>query len=55
MMSFCGVLNSQRLLVSRGSMMRANSATEITGVCALAAMSIVASEAGLVVDSATPT
>ncbi|MCY1222549.1 hypothetical protein D9M72_346460 [compost metagenome] len=50
MMSFCGVLKTHFFLASIGSMMRAEAATEIIGVCASLATSIIASEAGVVVE-----
>ena len=50
MMSFCGVLKTQRLLASIGSTMRAEAAIEIIGVCASATTSIIASEFGVVVE-----
>ena len=50
MMSFCGVLNTQRFLASTGSTMRAEAAIEIIGVCASEMTSIIASEFGVVVE-----
>ena len=49
MMSFCGVLKTQRFLPpSCGSMMMAEAPSEIIGVCDSAMTSIMASEAGVV-------
>ena len=48
MMSFCGVLKTQRFLASCGSMMAAEAPSEIIGVCASATASIMASEFGVV-------
>ena len=48
MMSFCGVLNTQRFLASCGSMMAAEAPSEIIGVLPSATASIMASEAGVV-------
>ena len=48
MMSFCGVLNTQRFFSSCGSMMAAEAAIEIIGVLASATASIMASELGVV-------
>ena len=50
MMSFCGVLNTQRFLASTGSTMRAEAAIEIIGVCASETTSIIASEFGVMVE-----
>jgi len=50
MMSFCGVLKTQRRLASMGSTMRAEAAIEIIGVPASATASIMASELGVVVE-----
>src|ERR1700712_4058098 len=49
MMSFCGVLKTQRRLASTGSTIAAEAAIEIIGVCDSAATSIIASEFGGVV------
>src|SRR5437764_378733 len=48
--SFCGVLNTQRVFGLVGSTMRAEAAIEIIGVSDSAAMSIIASEFGVIVD-----
>ncbi len=53
MMSFCGVLKTQRRFASIGSTMRADAAIEIIGVCASATTSIIASEFGVVVEPST--
>ena len=50
MMSFCGVLKTQRRLASCGSTMRADAAIEIIGVWFSATTSIIASEFGVVVE-----
>ena len=50
MMSFCGVLKTQRFLASWGSTMRADAAIEIIGVRASATTSIMASEFGVMVE-----
>ena len=50
MMSFCGVLKTQRRLASTGSTIAADAAIEIIGVCDSAATSIIASEFGVVVE-----
>jgi hypothetical protein len=47
MMSFCGVLKTHFFLASMGSTMRAAAASEIIGVCASAATSIIEIELGL--------
>jgi len=48
--SVCGVLNIQAFFGLIGSMMRADDASEITGVSASATMSIIASVLGVVVE-----
>src|ERR1700712_5387924 len=48
MMSFCGVLKTQRRFASTGSMMLADAPIEIIGVWFSAATSIIASELGVV-------
>ena len=53
MMSFCGVLKTQRRLASTGSTIAADAAIEIIGVCDSAATSIIASEFGVVVEPST--
>ena len=50
MMSFCGVLKTQRRFASCGSTMRDDAASEIIGTCASATTSIIASEFGVVVE-----
>mgnify|MGYP006920578462 CR=1 FL=1 len=50
MMSFCGVLKTQRFLASTGSTMRAEAAIEIMGVWLSLTTSIIASELGVVVE-----
>jgi hypothetical protein len=50
MMSFCGVLKTQRFLASTGSTMRAEAAIEIIGVWFSATTSIIASELGVTVE-----
>ena len=53
MMSFCGVLKTQRFFASTGSTMRAEAAIEIIGVSLSATTSIIASEFGVVVEPRT--
>ena len=53
MMSFCGVLKTQRRFASIGSTMRADAAIEIIGVWFSATTSIIASEFGVVVEPIT--
>src|SRR5437764_11794210 len=48
--SFCGVLNTQRVFGLVGSTMRAGAAIGIVGVSDSAAMSIIASAFGVIVD-----
>jgi len=50
MMSFCGVLKTQRFFASMGSTMRAEAAIEIMGVPLSATASIIASELGVTVE-----
>ena len=50
MMSFCGVLKTQRRLASMGSTMRAEAAIEIMGVPDSDTASIIASEFGVTVE-----
>ena len=53
MMSFCGVLKTQRRFASTGSTMRADAAIEIIGVWLSATTSIIASEFGVAVEPST--
>src|SRR5436190_19952987 len=50
MMSFCGVLKIHLRLASTGSTIAADAAIEIIGVCDSEAMSIIASELGIIVE-----
>ena len=50
MMSFCGVLKTQRFLASCGSMMAAEAPSEIIGVWLSATGSIMASEFGVMLE-----
>ena len=49
-LSFCGVLNTQCRCASIGSISRAEAASEIIGTFFSAATSIIASEAGVVLE-----